>query len=685
MSEDTDFLRLKKMVREAHSGRSKWRAEAKTNFDLIANHQWSEEDMEILDEQNRPAVSFNRAAPLVDAVCGLEINNRQGVVYLPREQGDVGADEARTNLAKWVRDVCAAEDEESEAFRDMVICGEGWTETRMDYDENVQGQIVEERVDPLEVGVNVGAQKTNYKDARLVYRTREMEYYEAKDLFESPLEAPVIHAAWFERDETPADGGEGFKKDFPDKTRDALERESGRNAKVVVVQVQWWEREPVHLVAVDGAPDLEELSPDDFKQFESRVQMMQQADMAATQQHAAMPIDLATGALVPPPEPTAPTYNSAKVMRRCYYEGFLGAAGMIDKKKMEVQEFTLKVMTGKRDRKMNCFYGMVRDMVDPQRWGNKWLSQTLHILNSNAKGGIMAETDAFANVKKAEQDWSNPNKIVWVKPGAIEKNKIKERNPPPVPQGLSDLIQFAMGSLRDVTGVNLELLGQADREQAASLEAQRRQSAMTTLASLFNSLRHYRKDQGRLLLKFIELLPEGTLYYVLEQGQHKYVPLIKKGDIAQYDVILDQSPTSPDQKQYIWSVTTQLLASGLQLPMPVIVQLLKYSPYPESVVAEIGKALGLDGQQSPEQLQEKLAQAEQALQVMEQALQKATNEAESEEKKLDIDRFNAETQRLKVRLDALIKGRELQQQPAADPESLDGDPQQEEQADVYSQ
>jgi hypothetical protein len=618
-----EFLRLQKEIKDGESARGKWRTHARSWYDMVANHQWADDDVRVMDEQHRPVVSFNRVAPMVKAVCGLEVNNRQSVVYLPRKLGISGPQEMVTNAGKWVRDECFAEDEESEAFRDLAICGEGWTETRMDYDDEPAGKIIEERIDPLEMGVNRGACRSNYSDARMIWRIREMDPNDVRALLGLPddtLDA-ALDAKWLPEMNNPQDGGEGNKKDYPAKTRAGIGTSRATLKTVRVVQCQYWVREPIMLVATDNDQEPQPMSMQDYEKFKARADAV---NAAADQTDASMNV-------MANPEP-APRINhtAAQSVRKVYYQCFIGAR-ILERKPMEMGMFQFCAMTGDRDKKERYFYGMVKDLVDPQRWANKFFAQIMHHINVNAKGGLLAETDAFVNQKKAETDWADPTKIIMVKPGSIAKNKIKERTAIALPPGLDQLMTFSISSIRDVSGVNLELLGQADREQAAILEQQRRQSAMTILATMFDSLRKYRKRNGRLLLHFIWLLPENTLVRVVDQGQIKYVPLTKKGlELEKFDIIIDTAPTSPDQKQYIWGVTQQILQMNI-LPPPAVINMLKYSPYPESVVQEIKNAMGMGDQLPPEVLQQRLQQAEQALKVLEDELKKSLEKNNSKE------------------------------------------------------
>jgi hypothetical protein len=275
-----------------------------------------------------------------------------------------------TSAGKWVRDECNAEDEESEAFRDVTICGEGWTETRMDYDEDPQGKIVKERIDPTEMGVNKGAFRANYVDARMIYRVRDMDPEDVRALLGLPedlADEAMDASKWIDKGTNPADGGPGNKKDYPSKTPSRVSADgTQRKTTVRVVQCQYWKREQVHMVATAQDEQPQKLNDDEFEDFKLR---------AAQIQESGVPFE----------------YEHAQSTQRVYYECFIGIQ-ILDVRKLEMGMFQFKAMTGERDKKLKCFYGMVRDMIDPQMWSNKWLSQTLHIMNSNAKGGLIAET-----------------------------------------------------------------------------------------------------------------------------------------------------------------------------------------------------------------------------------------------------------------------------------------------------
>ena len=79
--------------------------------------------------------------------------------------------ELLTSAAKWFRQQCDAEDEESNAFRDLVVCGMGWTKTRLDCDDP-EGDPKVDRTDPLEMCWDRNAKKRNVVDGRRLAHIR---------------------------------------------------------------------------------------------------------------------------------------------------------------------------------------------------------------------------------------------------------------------------------------------------------------------------------------------------------------------------------------------------------------------------------------------------------------------------------------------------------------------------------
>lgn len=176
-------LKLKGWYKEDIKKVSEWRKQAREDYEFYSGEQWSQEDMNVLRDQRRPAMVFNRVAPLVNAVVGSEINNRREVQYIPREVGDAQANEVLTSAGEWFRDQTGAEDEESDAFEDAVICGMGWTDTRLDFEEDPDGAPKVTRLDPLRMAWDCTAVKPNLEDAQRLWYVDEKPYSEIKEMF----------------------------------------------------------------------------------------------------------------------------------------------------------------------------------------------------------------------------------------------------------------------------------------------------------------------------------------------------------------------------------------------------------------------------------------------------------------------------------------------------------------------
>lgn len=574
------FVKLKGWFNEDYEKQAEWRESASEDFAFVAGDQWTEEDKQRLRDQMRPIITMNRIDPIIDSVSGSEVANRQEVRYLPREEGDVQVNEVLTSAAQWFRDQCDAEDEESDAFRDTLICGMGWTETRLDYETSPDGEPRIERVDPLEMVWDAASRKRNLTDARRVFHVRKLSLDDAKALIGGEFEDEDYNAAWVkghaDASVTTIDPSDRYGA----RTEADDDKASSGEKRVTLVRVQWWEREPVYRVLLptpDGRQSIQVLNAQEYQEYQQR------AKMAGAQPR-----------VVP---------GSRRVYRQAYLGSRVLEAGPAPCK----EHFSFNCITGKRHRNQNSWYGLVRGMKDPQLWANKFFSQILHIINTSAKGGVMAERGAFDDDKKAEETWARQDAITWLKPGALsgQNSRVEPKPQTGMPAAMANMMEFAISSIRDVSGVSIEALGMREANQAASLEYQRKQSSMTILQPMFDSLRRYRKMQGRQMLYLIQhYLSDGRLIRIVGKDQEQYVPLTKQPDSAEYDIIVDDAPTSPNQKEATWAMLQQILpVVGKILPPQTWIALLEFSPLPTSAQAKIKQSIeppkGPDGQPIP--------------------------------------------------------------------------------------
>lgn len=634
---------VKQKVKEFDSFISDWRDEAKESFDMVAGKQWSDEDKAALEAEERVPIVFNRIAAFIRGVCGMEVSNRQAVKYLPREMGDVQPNEIMNAAASWVRDECNAEEEESEAFRDMLICGLGSTETRLDYDQDPEGMVFIERNDPLRIGYDPSAVKKNLTDATWVYKFAD--YTRATFEAKWPDKAEEVFVSMFPNEyETHKDNAdtEAWYKGDDDPS-------SQPKNTIRVIQFQYYKTVKTYKVQ-DFNGQVQEIHADRFQKMKK---FLDERGL-----------------------------RYVRADKRQYRQCFVAGDVELDDVPLPADEFTIKFMTGIRDRNKGTFYGMVRDAIDPQKWSNKFFSLAIDILATNPKGGLMAETDAFEDRNDAEESWANPRDIVWMRPGAIRDGKVQTRNPPAPPPALDAMMGFAVSSMPQIMGINMEFLGLADRAQAGVLESQRKQAAITTLAEFFSALSFYRRVQGKCMMTIIiRYLADGRLIRIVGQENAQFVPLIKQPGFEKFDTIVDEAPNSPDVKARTWNALEQILPQLLKMGVPVPPEVVDYMPIPSSLSAKWKQQLAQARQQpqmSPEhqkmmqdmqQQMQQLAQENQQLK-QDQSLKMAQLQSDREAvmAKLQLQREESaaqlELKRQIAEVDAQIAAAKLQQESA---------------------
>ena len=593
----------------AQTNTDDWRAEAKTLYDYCAGYQWSVEESAALQENGKMAVTYNRMDPFLDAVTGMEALNRQECKYIAREVGKVGHTDVLNAAAKWAREACDAEDEETEAFRDTLICGMGWTNTRLEMDTDPDGMLQVERVDPLEMYWDPLARKKNLADARFVLRVQSVD-------------KSVIADTWPEEENTdstpvPVDKPHVVNASQAWKYLEDYSAEADVNRRQYI-ELQWFELQKVWIVK--------------FPQGEQR--------LSAEQWKMQKDFILANG------------YGFTSTTQRAYRRAFV-----VGRSVKEIQDcpctesFTYKAITGKRDRKNNTWYGVARAMKSPQQWANKFFSQVLFEIVTSGKG-IIAEVDAFDDPRKAQEAWAAADDIVWAKPGANASGKIMPKPASQIHPGTDRLMQYSISAFRDVTGINLEMMGLADRQQPGIVEAQRKQAGLTIVAWAFDALRRYRKDQGRLLAYMIrEYVADGRLLRLMGPDGQKYVPLIRDDLAFKYDVAADDAPSSPSMRERTWEVLLQLVPTMQQMGFPVPREVIEYVPLPESLVEKWKQQMNpkpTPEQQAQQQLQMRAMQADVAKKEGDAALANAKAKAESANIQIEAAKLQHAQQKTQV-------------------------------------
>lgn len=576
---------LRKSIRRDWDRLSEWRLEAEEAFKFYSGDQWTKEAEAQLDPGRIPVV-FNRVAPVIDNIAGSEVKARGEVGFFPREVGDVQKSEIISGAGSWFLDTAGASFVESEAFSNAMICGKGVTETRLSTDDNPKGEPYQEAPDPLEIGHDSQATRRNLVDAKRVFRVREISLQDARDMAgNDTAEAAELHADWIYldvREKTEGPDHEDYGKENPGGI--------GPDKQMVrVVEVQWKKQAKYWITEeADETGAIQVIELDD------------------AQKEAA--------------EKLIPGLQFAQATRMEIWQATIGNGFIVEPELAPSQKgFKWEFITGKRDRAKSSWYGMVRPMMFPQRMVNSFLSMMQFIIASNAKGGFLAEADLTDNHREFEKNWSSAAGVSWVPRGSLSGDgrgggaKLMLKPQAQIPAGYPQLLSVAMDGISETTGVNAEMMGMRDIQGSGIAEYQRREAAMTVLASLFDSLRAYRVKHGAVVLEYIQkYLSDGRIIRITGEDGAKNVPLIKEPGTVEYDIVVDETSATPNAVEKAWSTMMQMLPMMAdKMDRDDWIEAMRHSPLPSAYV----ERLASKGEEPPTPEQQQMAAVQQELEL----------------------------------------------------------------------
>lgn len=567
-SDDGALSRVKEARQDfQRSGASAWAEDATECMNFVAGRQWTDEEEAAFEQGNRAPAVLNWIQRIVNAISGQQVANRQEPRYLGREEADYKKSDVATAVARWVRELADEEDEDSQAFRDLIVTGMGWTVRRMEYDRDPAGMIVKERLDPRRMRWDASSRRKNLADARWAqcdywFSKEEIAEQWGEEIAEQITVAP--NNAQIDKSE-PHDAQNDWRYI---KNQSHLDQ---RNGDYRVIHHIEWCRHPEYQIDVEG-----EIVPMDEETF-------------------GLARDRAD-------ELGEPLPKYARRLKRVYYDVWTVGETVLQRGLAEIQsDFSYQCVTGLRDDEMGLWFGLVKPLLDPQRLSNKLFIATMHAIATNAKGGLIVERDAVENVRKFEESWARSDAVSYVKPGALGAGKIQNKQPPLLPPEMGKLMEFMVQSIPQIAGANPEMLGQGtEAGQPGVVESMRTKAGLIVLAPWFDAMRLYTKRDGRVLAEFIsKFISDGRKARIVGDDGMMDVVLDSSLDWLHYDVIVDESTQSRDVKDRTFMALMQIVPAMMQMGLPPPPDALQYAPLPQSLVQKWQQAISEAQKQPP--------------------------------------------------------------------------------------
>lgn len=515
---------------------------------LGGGEQWRAEDRHILNAEGRPCYEFNQIMPAVNTALGYQIANRMDITLRPRgRDGDAEVAKILSKVIKQVSDTNNLHWRESQMFADGLIEQRGYLDVRMQFDNNIKGEVVVTTIDPRDAIPDPDAKSYDPDDwgdftwARWLTLDEIGQIYGAaarKTCEDSMDDGPDYGDVDGETERNKFGGYTGLQDAYYDST-DGIKR-------FRVIDRQYWVYEMTPCVVFPETGDV----------------LVQ-----ATMSQESIADALAKGA-----------QQARRMKKRVKWVVSTYSATLHDDYSPYSHFTVVPYFPYFRRGKTR---GMVDNGIGPQEVLNKSVSQFVHILNSSANGGWMVEEGSLSNMDTddLEEVGSQTGLVVEYQRGAKKPERIQ---PNGVPTGVDRLMDRAQTALKETT-VPDAMRGNQGSEVSGIAIQSKQYASQQQLAVPLDNLAYTRWLLAKRLLKLIQTYYDSYRVFritetdpltgrevdsVLEINKFDPATGIYLFDVTvgEYDVVISEQPMQVTFENSQFQQVMEMREKGVAIP-----------------------------------------------------------------------------------------------------------------------
>lgn len=524
---------------------------------FFAGSQWSQEDLNSLQLQRRPALTINKILATISTIQGEQIYNRNETLFRPSTGANPETAEAlskvwmqiaQNNQLPWVR---------SDMFADGIIRSRGFVDVRLDFTDQLRGEVRISQLNSKNVVIDPDAEEYDpdgwndvfitkwltYQDVALLYNDEDAEYLKDK-------EASLFPYAY-----------------------DSIERVRDRFAGPNLMGSYYGIQDTAHV------------------RRNIRV-LERQFHVLTSQKHF---VDTVTGDMRPIPDGWDRN-KIASVLERAGPGALSVVPKQIKRIKWQVQadhvllhddwspyqHFTV-VPYFPQFRYGNTI-GIVEGLIGPQEMLNKVSSQELHVINTTANSGWKVKTGALKNmsIEELEQNGAQTGLVLELD-DITGAEKIQPNN---VPQGLDRLSYKAEEHIKTISNVSDSMQGFDREDVAAKAIAYKQQRGSVNMTKVMDNLERTDFILARNVLDLVQsYYTEERIIHITHDDvtrEAEELEVNKVDDdtgeivndltLGEYNIVITSTPSRASLEDSQFEQAKAMREIGVQIPDSVLIE-----------------------------------------------------------------------------------------------------------------